>query len=172
MKSIPRKPRTSKPLSAFSERYLAALRERDEPPSASDGDVVGPWRVREHGDRFCLFREWESFETGHTPVAEFTNREDALVFASALRAIAGPPAYRVRTSSAPGAGGCEIERDGEMVGRFAYRREELLVAAHVLVFLTRCPADMAMLLELSGSQVQEMAGEILGQEILGEGGPA
>jgi hypothetical protein len=31
---------------------------------------------------------------------------------------------------------------------------------------------MAMLLELSGSQVQEMAGEILGQEILGEGEPA
>jgi hypothetical protein len=117
----------SKPLSAFSERYLAALRERDEPPSAPDGDVVGPWRVREHGDRFCLFREWESFETGHTPVAEFTNREDALIFATALRAIAGPPAYRVRTSSAPDAGGCEIERDGETVGRFAYRREELLV---------------------------------------------
>ena len=151
------KPSLLKPLTAFSEEYLAALREKDEPPSAPDGDVVGPWVVREHGDKFCLFREWESFEAGHTPMAEFTNREDALIFVAALRAIAAPPAYRVRTPSSPGSASCEVEKEGEVVGRFAYRREELLVAAHVLVRLTAAPADMAMLLDLSGSQVQEMA---------------
>jgi len=160
----------SKPLNAFSDEYLAALREKDEPPSAADGDLVGPWRVREQGEKFYIFREWESFETGHTPVAELANRDDALIFVTALRAIAGPASYRVRNPSAPGSEGCDVEREGEVVAHFPYRREEWLVAAHVLVYLTRSPADLAMLLETSGSQVQEMAGEILGQEVLGETG--
>ena len=159
---------SSKPLNAFSDDYLAALRERDEPPNAADGDLVGPWRVREQGKKFYIFREWESFEAGHTPVAELANREDALIFVTALRAIAGPAFYRTRNPSAPGSEGCDVEREGELVAHFPYRREEWLVAAHVLAYLTRSPADLAMLLETSGSQVQEMAGEILGQEVLGE----
>jgi hypothetical protein len=157
----------TKPLNAFSPEYLAVLRERDEPPSATDGDVVGPWTLREQGGKFYIFREWQGFETGHLPLAEFSNREDGLLFLTALRAIAAEPAFRVRDPAAGGGDGCEVEREGVKVARFPYRREEWLVAAHVLVFLTRSPADLAMLKEISGSQVQEMAGEILAQEILG-----
>jgi hypothetical protein len=42
----------------------------------------------------------------------------------------------------------------------------LLVIAHTLASLARSPVDLSILFELSGSQVQEMTGEILGQGVL------
>jgi hypothetical protein len=159
--------RSSKPLTAFSDEYLTALRERDEPPSVPDADILGPWTVREHGGRFCIFREWESFEAGHKPVAELASREDALIFASALRAIGRAPAFRVRNASY-GPEGYEVERGGDLAGHLKYDRSEWVIAAHVLVFLAHSPVDLAMLLDLAGTQVQEMTGEILGQDLLGE----
>ena len=36
-----------RPLSALSPEYLEALRQRDEPPGATDGDLAGHGRVRE-----------------------------------------------------------------------------------------------------------------------------
>jgi hypothetical protein len=33
------------PVTAFSPEYLAALRERDEPVTATDPDIIGPWRI-------------------------------------------------------------------------------------------------------------------------------
>jgi hypothetical protein len=155
------------PLNAFSPEYLAALRERDEPPSASDADSVGPWRYRERDGRFYIFRQWESFETGHRPVAAFQSREDALLFMTALRVAAGMPVFRVRNPESPAAEGYEVEREGEVVGHLKSGRPELVTVANVLAATAHSPVDLAILLEMSGSQVQEMAGEILGQDILG-----
>lgn len=161
----------SKPLNAFSPEYLAALRKKDEPVTAADADVTGPWTLREHESKFYIFREWESFETGHAPQAEFTTREEGLLFVTALRAIAADPVLHVREPAAPGAPACEVEQAGRVMARLAYRREEWLVAAQVLMFLARSPADLALLFEVAGSQMQEMAGEILALEVLGEDGP-
>ncbi|MFL6195091.1 MAG: hypothetical protein ACJ75H_13030, partial [Thermoanaerobaculia bacterium] len=154
----------------FSEQYLTALRERDEPASAMDGDMAGPWVVRERNGRFHLFREWEGFETGHAPTAVFAEREPALLFVSALRALSAFPLFRVAEESARSAAGIEVRRENEVVGHLRVFRPELLAAANHLSFASRSPADLASLLIFSGSQVQEMAGEILGQEILGDGG--
>ena len=46
---------------AFTSAFLSRLAERDEPPTAGDADVAGPWRVEPtpgHGfGRFQLFDE-------------------------------------------------------------------------------------------------------------------
>ena len=158
------------PVNAFSSRYLSALREKDEPPSALDAEFIGPWRFRERAGYFHIFWEWESFEAGHLPVADFLLREDALLFMTALRAVSELPVFRARKSSDPASDGYEIEREGELAGHLRSHPTEVLTAVNTLAVAARSPMDLAVLFEMSGSQVQEMAGEILGQEVMGEPG--
>jgi hypothetical protein len=152
------------PVTAFSPEYITALRERDEPVTAADPDIVGPWRIWEREDMFHIFREWERFEAGHQPVASFKHREDALLFTTALRACVRPMTFRIQNPGPIAAEGYRVERDGELVGHLKTDRAELLAVAHALANVARSPADLAILFELAGSEVQEMAGEILGQE--------
>lgn len=156
------------PVSAFSPEYLAALRERDEPVTAADPDIIGPWRIWERDDRFHIFREWERFETGHQPVASFKHREDALLFSTSLRACGRPMIFRINNPGPLPPEGYRLERDGELVGVLSTDRAELLVVAHALASVSRSPVDLSILLELAGSEVQEMAGEILGQSVFAE----
>jgi hypothetical protein len=158
----------AQPVTAFTPEYLAALRERDEPVTAADPDIVGPWRIWEREDMFHIFREWERFETGHQPVASFKRREDALLFTAALRSCARPMIFRVNAPGPPPPEGYRLERDGEFVGFLSTDRAELLAVAHALVTVSRSPVDLSVLLELAGSEVQEMAGEILGQNVFAE----
>src|SRR4051812_2765371 len=102
---------SQQPVNAFSREYIAALRERDEPASVTDGDVMGPWRQRERDGEFHIFREWESFETGHSPVASFRNREDAMFFQVALGIAAGPVLIRARDAEEPAGRGYVVERE-------------------------------------------------------------
>lgn len=158
----------AQPVTAFSPEYLVALRERDEPLTAADPDIVGPWRIWEREDMFHIFREWERFETGHQPVASFKHREDALLFITALRSCVRPMIFRVNNPGPLPPEGYRIERDGDFVGFLSTDRAELLAIAHALATVSRSPVDLSILLELAGSEVQEMAGEILGQSVLAE----
>jgi hypothetical protein len=157
-----------RPLTALSPEYIEALRERDEPPGATDGDLAGHWRVRERDGEFHVFREWERFETGHRPAASLKHREDALFLVMALE-IAGKPAiFRFHGGGELVGEGYSLEREGEAAGTLRMYRAELLVILHTLASVVRSPVDLSTLLSLSGSLLQEMIGEILGQEILGE----
>jgi hypothetical protein len=158
-----------RPLSALSPEYIDALRQRDEPPGATDGDLAGHWRVRERDGEFHVFREWERFETGHRPVASLKLREDALLFVIALEIAGRPAIFRFRGGGELIGEGYSLEREGEAAGSLRLYRAELLVILHTLASVARSPVDLSTLLSLSGSQLQEMIGEILGQEILGEG---
>ncbi len=155
------------PVTAFSPEYLAALRERDEPATAAEPDVIGPWKIWERDGMFHIFREWERFEAGHQPVASFKLREDAFLFAAALRACARPMIFRIQSQGPPTPEGYRVERDGELVGYLKTDRAELLVVAHAMSNVMRSPVDLALLFQLAGSEVQQMTGEVLGQEAFG-----
>ncbi len=153
-------------VNAFSLEYLSALRERDETSSSAlEADLAGPWAVREHGLRYHLFREWESFETGHQPFGSFASREDALLFLSALRMLAGPPLFKGRETSSTVAEH-RIEREGEDVGGTRTFHPDLILAANVLARLVRSAPDLANVLGLAGGTTQESTGEILGSTVL------
>ncbi len=94
------------------------------------------------------------------PDPSLRNREDALLFSIAFQVAGGAATFRVQ--------GHPLEREGELVGHLRMNRAELLAIAHALASVARSPVDLAILFELAGSEVQEMTGEILGQEILGE----
>ena len=66
----------------FKTQFLARLNERDEPPTAGDADVAGPWRIEAiPGHGFGLFRIGESLARGFAPMAVFPSRWLALVAA-------------------------------------------------------------------------------------------
>ncbi len=158
---------SQRPANAFSPLYLAALEEKEEPAGASEAETAGPWVLRERDGKLYVFREWESFETGHVPMAEFEAREDALAFLLALRVSARPALFRMREASEPSRKGYEVEREGETAGRIRVYRPDLLTVAHALAGVARSPADLALLMELSGPLVQQMTGEILAEETFG-----
>jgi hypothetical protein len=153
-------------INAFSPEYLSALRERDETSvSALEAELAGPWTVREHEQRFHLFRDWESFEAGHRPFASFETREDAVLFLTALRMLARPPQFRGREAVSPSAGYL-VEREGEVVGATRTNQRDLMVAANVLAGLVRSAADLANMMGIAGGTTQEITGEILGVTVL------
>ncbi|MBW8875600.1 MAG: hypothetical protein JF614_11610 [Acidobacteria bacterium] len=157
-------------INAFSPEYLAALRERDETSeSALEAELAGPWTVREHDQHYHLFRDWESFETGHRPFASFETREDAVLFLTALRLLARPPLFRgPEAASLPA--GYLIEREGVIAGATRTHHPDLLLAANVLAGLVRSAADLANVLGIAGGTTQEITGEILGVTVLGATG--
>ena len=73
---------------AFTSTFLGRLAERDEPPTAGDADVAGPWRIESiawnGGHGFGLFRVGESLARGFAPVAVFPSRWLALLMAGIL----------------------------------------------------------------------------------------
>jgi hypothetical protein len=70
---------------AFDSSFLRRLGERDEPPTAGDADLAGPWRIVPiPGHGFGLFREGETLARGFMPTAVFPDRFLALVAAAVL----------------------------------------------------------------------------------------
>src|SRR5829696_9228810 len=70
---------------AFTVSFLGRLAERDEPPTAGDADVAGPWRIEPIPERgFGLFRVGESLARGFAPTAVFPSRWLALLMAGIL----------------------------------------------------------------------------------------
>ncbi|HVT17189.1 MAG TPA: hypothetical protein VHQ90_13545 [Thermoanaerobaculia bacterium] len=159
------------PQNAFSEDFLRRMDLADEPESAREADLAGPWTVRpvpyQGGDGFAALRQWESLERGDLPFAVFRRREMALLAAAVLPGNGRDALFRLQrhldsTVEPPGfaiAGDPEESR-----GIFGHVREfdEGFVAAlHVAATLVRSPEALARLLEAAGYLALDQAGRIL-----------
>src|ERR1700760_428315 len=120
---------------AFSPSFLHRFNQRDEPPTAGEADMAGPWHVEEiPGDGFGLFRIGESRDRGFGPYAVFQSRWLALLAAAVL--------------PGRGSGGFAVESaGGEVVGRCELFDETLISALHLAESLLRNPEGMADFLE-------------------------
>ena len=149
----------------FTTQFLARLAERDEPPTAGDADVAGPWRIEPlPGHGFGLFRIGESPARGFAPVAAFPSRWLALIAAAILPGTGRDPLLRIdKTPDAdsvyplilPGPDG------GEAVGQFQLFDESAVAAMNVAVHLLQAPESLAYLLEAAGAVALERCGAIL-----------
>jgi hypothetical protein len=136
-----------------------SLGELDEPPSAGEADVAGPWDVEEiPGFGFGLFRAGE--RTGRSlPTAVFDRRPVALLAAAILPGTGRDAAFRLHKSA--GAAGYAVESAGEVAGHVALFDERLVDALHVVEMIVRSPEALASLLEGAGALALERAGVIL-----------
>ena len=147
---------------AFSPSFLHRIGQRDEPPSAGEADVAGPWRILEMpGKRFGVFRLGESPERGHRPTAVFGERWLALLAAAVLPGTGRDAAFRLHKDAGPGGFAVETGNGGGPVGTLALFDERLIEALHVAERLARSPEALANVLEAAGPLALERAGTLL-----------
>ena len=169
---------------AFNATFLGRLAERDEPPTAGDADVAGPWRIEsipQHG--FGLFRVGESLARGFAPVAVFPTRWLALLMAGILPGTGRDPllllskqpdahgAYPVALAGGGDDGdGGDGGNDGGLgpVGFFQLFDEKALDALNVVIHLIQAPESLAYVLEAAGSVALERCGAILDERAAAE----
>ena len=160
---------THPPTNAFDPRFLDLLGERDEPSTAREADVAGPWRVEPLGEPsdqvFGLFRLGE-VPGKHRPLAAFTAPHLALLAAAVLPGVGQDPAFRLRKDPDPE--GYAIESRSAwaaVVGHLAVFDENLIVALNILHSLVTTPESLANLLEAAGAEALHHAGTLLAARI-------
>ena len=152
----------------FTTQFLCRMAERDEPPTAGDADVAGPWRIEpvvwSGGEGFGLFRVGESLARGFTPVALFPSRWLALLTAAVLPGTGRDPLLRI--DKQPDADGVyPLLLPGlhgeEVAGRLRLFDEALVDALNVVAHLLQSPESLSWLLEAAGAVALERCGAIL-----------
>jgi hypothetical protein len=154
----------------FKTQFLARLNERDEPPTASDADVAGPWRIEAiSGEGFGLFRIGESLARGFSPLVVVPSRWLALVLAAVLPGTGRDPLVRIE-KQADEDGGYPLVLPGldgrEVVGRLRVFDEDLVSAVNVAIHLLQAPESLAWLLEAAGGVALERCGAILDERTM------
>jgi hypothetical protein len=152
---------------AFNSEFLQRIGERDEPATAAEADVAGPWVVAAMpGVGWGLFRAGEGAVRQVRPYGVFRDRAVALLFAAVLPGTGRDKAFRLCTE-AEGAGYAVEAGCGGVVGYLAVFDETLIAAAHAVECLVRRPESLAGLLEAAGGLALERAGAILNGRVAG-----
>lgn len=152
------------PLRVFTEEALERLRRADEPPTAAEAELSGPWRVHELREGgFGVFRHGDE-EAGDPPLGRFAGRHLALLAAAALPGLGRASAYRVDPQG--GEAGYPLVREGVEVGALGIFLADLAPALDALEALLRSPPALALLLEAAGPTALERAGRELGMRLV------
>ena len=156
----------SSPSNAFSAVFLRRLDERDEPITAAEADMAGPWAVEPvAGQGFGVFRAGEHPSRGFPPFAVFPDRFLALLAAAVLPGVGRDPLLQL--SPEPGPDGYAVQLDdGTVVGHLPQFEELLVDGVNVALGLVRLPVSLAFLLEAAGSVALERCGAILDERIM------
>ncbi len=166
---------------AFTSDFLGRLAERDEPPTAGEADVAGPWRIEPiPGHGFGLFRVGESLGRGFTPTAVFPSRWLALLMAGILPGTGKDPVLilskqpnsdGVYPVALAGGGDDGDGGDGDgpggraPVGFLQLFDERAVDALNVVVHLLQAPESLAFVLEAAGGVTLERCGAILDERL-------
>lgn len=153
------------PLNAFSEPYLEAVHELDDPATAHEADTSGPLSLIEENGMIALYRAWEGSAKGDAPLAVFRDRETALLFQAIWPALGRASLYRLLDE--PDDRGYGVEENGEIVGNLRSFDPVVIVGGHLAAYLARTPLSLALLIEAAGPTAQRHVGRILGARVLG-----
>jgi hypothetical protein len=157
----------------FTTQFLSRMAERDEPPTAGDADVSGPWQIEPiPGRGFGLFRIGESLARGHAPVAVFPSRWLALLAAAVLPGTGRDPLLRL--DKQPDAAGLYPLlvpglQGEELAGHLRLFDEALVAALNVAAHLLQSPESLAWLLEAAGAVALERCGAIIAERTAAAG---
>jgi hypothetical protein len=157
---------------AFTARFLASLGERDEPPTAGEAAVAGPWRIEPiPGRGFGLFRIGQSLARGGRPAAVCPSRWAALVIAAVLPGTGRDPLLRLaKDPDAEGFYPVTLDT-GEVVAQLEVFDDTLMEHANALVHLLQAPLSLANALEAAGAEALDHCGSILDERFPPPGVP-
>jgi len=147
---------------AFTARFLARLGERDEPLTAGEAAVAGPWRIEAiPGRGFGLFRVGQSLVRGFRPAAVCTSRWVALAFAAMLPGTGRDPLLRLgKEADAEGLYPVTLDT-GEVVAGLEVFDDTLIEHVNALIHLLQAPLSLANALDAAGAEALGSCGSIL-----------
>lgn len=146
---------------AFALDFLKRIGEIDEPLTAAEADMAGPWVVEEiPGAGFGLYRLGEGNKRGFRPFAVVPDRALALLLAAVLPGTGQDEAFRLRQEQESN-GFAFDDNSGGVAGHLALFDQRAVEALHVVHALVRSPESLANLLEAAGGLALERAGAIL-----------
>jgi hypothetical protein len=149
-------PSSSPPDHVFAPEYLAWLAERDEPDTAAEADLAGPWHLeRDPRGGWAVLRQGESLEKtpGLTPTATFDRKEIALLGAAILPGVGRDPRFRLAHD--PDGRGQPILDQGRVVGHAEFFNEDFVAALSTVAALMASPRGFAFLLDAMGGLALE-----------------
>ena len=143
---------------AFTAEYLELLEQRDEPVTAAEADVAGPWHLEAHpATGWAVLRQGESLESSQ-PVAIFSKKDAARLAAAVLPSTGRRSRYRLGQD--PDQLGYPVYDDAQVVGHLEHFHEDLVIALNVVDALVSAPGDLAWLLDAAGNLALTHAGKI------------
>ena len=148
---------------AFTQEYLAAIHDEDEPMHAAEAELAGPWRIVEQEGEFALYRDWEGPDFGDEPFLVTRDVTIAKIFQLALQVSARHALFE--SGTIPEASGFPVLSEGHAVAHTRLFHEDALPSAHTLSCLVRSPPALAALIELAGPVTQEAVGRLLNQRL-------
>lgn len=161
------------PYNAFSPVFLQRFRQLDEPPSAAEADLDGPWEVRRsdepgRGARYAVWRTCDLAERGDSPAGEFHEEATALLACALRPLIAQDPHYLL--GSVRQRDGFTVYRAGEPCGSIQLFEESWIFGLNLLERIVRSPDALSKVLEAAGPLALERAGRLLHDRVPAEAG--
>jgi len=147
------------PTHAFTPEYLELLSHRDEPVTAAEADVAGPWHLEQHPQGWAVLRKGESLEKGSRPMAVFA-KKDAFRLAAAILPGTGRRLRYKLGENPDSLLGFPILDDGEVVGHMQFFDQDFLGALNVVDALVSLPGDLAWVIDAAGGLALDHAGRI------------
>jgi hypothetical protein len=165
------------PPNAFDTAFLAQVQAEEEPLSAAEADLAGPWKLEPlHPDAgfpgaVAVLRLWESQDKGDLPEALFLHQETAALCAVLLSLLEREPLFHLHDRPAAGAtlpGGYPIlsmyGEQGPIVRGWLRRyRPEVTAGLHLLEGLVRSPLHLATLGDAAGGGALTHIGRLLAE---------
>jgi hypothetical protein len=165
------------PPNAFDATFLIQVQAEEEPLTAAEADLAGPWKLEPlHPDAGCpgavaVLRLWESQEKGDLPEAIFLHQETAALCATLLSLLEREPLFHLHdqpAAAAPLPGGYPIlsmygEQGPVVRGWLRRYRPEMTAGFHLLEGLVRSPLYLATLGDAAGGGALTHVGRLLAE---------
>ncbi len=147
------------PTHAFTAEYLELLSHRDEPVTAAEADVAGPWHLEPHAQGWAVLRKGESLEKGSRPTAVFQKQDAARLAAAILPGTGRRLRYKLGENP-DSILGFPILDDGEIVGHMQFFDQDFLAALNMVDALVSIPGDLAWVIDAAGGLALDHVGRI------------
>jgi hypothetical protein len=168
---------TPTPPNAFDAAFLTQVQGEEEPVTATEADLAGPWKLEPlHPDAgwpgaVAVLRIWANLDKGDVPEAVFLHQETGALYAALLSLIAREPLFHLRDQPAPSAplpDGYPIvsmfgEQGPTVRGWLRSYRPEVAAGLHLLEGLTRSPLHLATVGDSAGGNALAHVGRLLAE---------
>jgi hypothetical protein len=160
------------PPNAFTPAYLDQVQGEDEPLTAAEADLSGPWKVAPvpgHPGAVAVLRLWERQEAGDLPEAVFCHDQTAALCALLLPLVGREPLYFLDDQPVPAGplpGGHPLtavygESGPQVAGWLRRHHPEVATALHLFEAVLRSPYLLARLVRIAGGCALTQVGRIL-----------